>query len=321
MYQLQNAGHTKFITWSLTFTCTEVSVDQLTTQAAKMEEELKGLLKSISEQRLEFHALNYFTTQQLLQIRRELGNLRQDTTREVTPQLYSLLSCFSLHITSDEIKNIVESVCLILNEQEAIYEKQESRNEDYEMQLPLTTEVSIVTGPHVAIEPEHSVNDECVAEEDSHNKLNFLIENLSKYEEEIFDQLHDLDYSDIVCYNAVKHVFSSNSDSKLSEAIEWCFKNSDQYENDITPSVSTDQDLNIVNDIQEPSHQIMQFEMNRTPSKEIFDIKHLVVQKLIQSNFTPELAIKGARMFNGNFEQAFEWCIKSENKNMELEQS
>ena len=57
-----------------------------------------------------------------------------------------------------------------------------------------------------------------------------------------------------------------------------------------------------------------------TQSKEIIDIKHAVVQKLIQSNFMPKLAIKGARMFNGNFEQAFEWCLKSEKKNNEPQQ-
>ena len=285
-----------------------------------MEKELKSLLDSINEQRLGFHALNYFTTQQLLQLRRELGNLRQDTTREVTPQLYSLLSSFSLHIASNEIKNIVESVCLILNEQESIYEKQESRNEDYEMQLPLTTEISIVT---VTVEPEYSVNDECVVKENSQNELKILIENLSKDEEEIFDQLHDMDFSDIVCYHAVKHVFSSNSDNKLGEAMEWCFTNSNQYEDDdvITPRVFTDQDINVMSNIQESSHQIKQSEINRTPSKETFDIKHLVVQRLIESNFTPDLAIKGAKMFNGNFEQAFEWCLKSESKSMEPEHS
>ena len=305
-----------------------MTVEKLTDQAAGMEKELKDLLDSINEQRLQFHALNYFTTQQLLQIRRELGNLKQDSTREVTPSLYSLLSSFSLYITSDEIKGAIEAVCSILNEQEAIYEKQESKNEAFEVQIPLATEASITTETCVTAQPElpqyNSVNDEHVGQE---NSLKELIENLSKDEEEIFEQLHDaLEFSDIVCYKAVKHVFSSNSDDKLNEAIEWCFENSSQYENDAiaTPSVSSDDknvNINISNNTQEPSYRDAPSEMNKSPPKENIDIKHLVVQKLIKSNFTPELAIKGARMFNGNFEQAFEWCLMSENKNIEPQQS
>ena len=306
-----------------------MTVEKLTNQAANMEKELKDLLDSINKQRLEFHALNYFTTQQLLQIRQELGYLKHDSTREVTPQLYSLLSSFSLYITSDEIKDAIEAVCSLLTEQEAIYEKQESRNEAFEVQLPLATEASIAAEALVTTQPEqneyNSVNDEHVGEGDSHNDLKCLIENLSKDEEEIFEQLHDMEYSDLVCYKAVKHAFSSNSDDKLSEAMKWCFENSSQYKKDdiATHSLSTVQDVNVnvTNNTQEPSHQYAQFEINKTPPKENIDIKHPVVQKLIESNFTPELAIKGARMFNGNFEQAFEWCLKSENKNIEPQQS
>ena len=309
-----------------------MTVEKLTSQAADMEDELTDLLDSINEQRLQFHALNYFTTQQLLQIRRELGNLKQDSTREVTPQLYSLVSSFSLYITSDDIKDAIEVVCSLLNEQEAIYKKQESSNKAFEVQLPLATEASITTEAWVTTQPEqneyNSVNDEHVSEGDSQNKLKLLIENLSKDEEEIFEQLHDdFLFSDVVCYKAVKHAFSSNSDDKLNEAMKWCFKNSSQYKNDdiATHSLSTVQDVNVnvnvTNNTQEPSHQYAQFEINKTPPKENIDVKHLVVQKLIQSNFTPELAIEGARMFNGNYEQAFEWCLKSENKNIEPQQS
>ena len=309
-----------------------MTVEELTNQAANMENELKDLLDSIKEQRLKFHALNYFTTQQLLQIRRELGYLKQDSAREVTPQLYLLLSSFSLCITSDEIKGAIEAVCIMFKEQELMYKKQESSNEAFEVPLPLATEAeaNITTEAWVATQPEqneyNSVNDEHVGEGDSQNDLKCLIENLSKDEEEIFEQLHDdLEYSDLVCYKAVKHVFSSSSDDKLNEAMKWCFENSSQYENDdiddniITGSISTNQDD--ISDIKKLSNQDAEFEANKTPPKENIDIKHPVVQKLIQSDFTPELAIKGARMFNGNFEQALEWCIKSEEKNIEPQQS
>ena len=333
---MQNAGHTKYIAWSLTFTCSTVSVEELIDQAANMEKELKELLDLINKQRLEFHALNYFTTQQLLQIRRELGNINQDSTREVTPQLHSLLSCFSLDITSDDIKNVVETVCILFNEQEAIYEKQESVNEAFEVQLPLAANTSVATETIVVAEPEQNEHETVIDmhsnEGTSQNDLKLLIENLSQDEEDLFEQLHDAEFSDIVCYYAVKHAFSSNSDNKLNEAMTWCFENFSKFDNDndddiavAVASVSADDhsvnNKNISDNTEELFHKDTQFEMNNTPPKENIDIKHAVVQKLIESNFTPELSIKGARMFNGNFEQAFEWCIKAENKNDEPQQS
>ena len=284
-----------------------------------MENELKGLRDSINEHRLEFHALNYFTTQQLLQIRCDLGNLRQDGTAKVTPQLHSLLRSFSLDITSSDIKNEVEAVCYLFNEQEAICKKQENTKEAFEVELPLVTRANVAT--ELAVNEHEAVTDEPMDEGDSQSELKSAIENLSNEEEELFEQLQDLDYSDMVCYNAVKHAMSSKSDDKLDEAMTWCFKNASQYDDNTTASVSSDHDVNKSNKrrtvaIEEPFHKDI---TDITQPKEI-DIKHAVVQKLIQSNFMPELAIKGARMFNGNFEQAFEWCLESEKKSNEPQQ-
>ena len=218
-----------------------MSVEKLTEQAANMENELKGLLDSINEHRLEFHALNYFTTQQLLQIRRELGNLRQDGTAKVTPQLHSLLRSFSLHITSSDIKNEVEAVCYLFNEQEAICKKQESTKEAFEVELPLVTRANVAT--ELVVNEHEAVTDERMDEEDSQNKLKLAIESLSNEEEELFEQLQGLDCSDIVCYNAVKHAMLSKSDNKLNEAIIWCFKNASQYNNNTIASVSSDHSI------------------------------------------------------------------------------
>ena len=318
MCQLQNVGHTKYITWSLTFTCSKVTVEKLTDQAANMENELKNLFDSINEQRLNFHALNYFTTQQLLQIRCELGNLKQDSTAEVASQLHSLLSIISLQITSDDIKNVVEAVCF--NEQEALHDEQMTINEASEVQLPVATEVSIVTEQE---QNEHeAVTDECV---DDQTKLKLAIENLSKEEEDLFEELQKVEFSEVVCYEAVKYVFSSDYDNKLTEAMKWCFENSSQYENDDVTAASVSSNFSINENVThtnvEPKYKDTQLQTNKCPPKENIDVKHIVVQQLIESNFTPGLAIKGARMFNGNFEQAFEWCLKSENKDTEPQQS
>ena len=272
-----------------------------------MENELKDLLDSIKEQRLKFHALNYFTTQQLLKIRHQLGNLKQDSIAKVTPQLHSLLSTFTLHITSNDIKNVVEMVCL-----KAIDENQDSINEGVEVQFPLTAGANIAT--ELEQNKYETVSNEGIDAECSQHEPKLLIENLSKDEEELFEQLLDLEYSDIVCYNAVKQAFSSDSGDKLTDAMTWCFKNASQY-NDNSTDHDGDKSGTFID--KGPSHKDTQSEVDNVAPKEDIDINHVVVQKLIQSSVTPELAIKGAEMFDGDFKQAFEWCSKSEKKNTE----
>ena len=120
-------------------------------------------------------------------------------------------------------------------------------------------------------------------------------------------------------------MFSSDYDNKLIEALKWCYENSSQYENDDFTAVSVSSNFSVNKNITdtnvEPSYKDTQLQANKCPAKENIDVKHVVVQQLIESNFTPGLAIKGARMFNGNFEQAFEWCLKSENKDTEPQES
>jgi len=285
-----------------------VSVEELRDQAASMEEELSNLRKSVNEQRQNFHAFNYFTTQQLLQIRRDLGNLKQDNTTDVTPQLFSLLKSFSWQITTEEIKDKVTTVGAVFSKQESIHENEQ----DYTFEV-LETEIV----EHVNIdnlEESQPPN----SEDDCHKNLNELIENLSKDEEEIFEQLRGYEYSDLVCYKAVQHAFSlnvnGNNDDLLDAAMDWCFDNANQYNKDVNISPDVNKSINTA--------ELSQHEVKiAVPPKVIYDVKHPVVQELLKLNFTPELAIKGTKLCNGNFEQASEWCLNAETENDNLQQS
>lgn len=101
-----------------------VSVEKLSKQAASMEKELNNLLKSVDKQRRNFHALNYFTTKQLLLIRHDFGKLKQDQTIVVTPQVFSLLRSFSWQITLDKIINTISTVSALPSEQETNHDKE-----------------------------------------------------------------------------------------------------------------------------------------------------------------------------------------------------
>ena len=326
LQQLQLAGHTKYISWSLTFPCSTVSIDTLTNQAismekeqsdtlslidqaTSMEKELSDTLSLIDKQRHKFHALNYFTTQQLLQIRRELGSLKQKKAAEVTPQLLSLLTSFFLQITADDIKDII---CTLFSEQEAIIRREE--NGAGEEQSLTISEDKIVESTYDETQKEDQlVGDEHVEKE--HKNLSELIQDLTNDEEEIFVQLHDLGYSKAVCYNAVQHAFSfmesKNHDDILDAAMDWCFDNANQY--------NKNDEVNNNEETMPDQHGPSEAE-EITMAEESINISHPVVQELLELGFTPELSLKGAKLCNGDFEQASEWCLNAETKNREIEQ-
>ena len=308
LQQLQHAGHTKYISWSLTFTCSKISIEALTNQATSMEEELSNTLGLIKEQRHKFHAINYFTTQQLLLIRCELGILKQNKSAEVTPQLLSLLTSFSLQITANDIKNAVEEVCTSFSEQ-AVCMKEE--NEVVEVQSSTASEDKMVEGTFDAAEKENQLAGGELVEKE-HKNLGELIQELTNDEDEIFVQLLGLGYSKVACYHAVKHAFLSAENAKnddiLDVAMDWCFDNANQYKNVIN------------NDETMPDQDRVEEAEKTTMIEEKITISHTAVQKLLELGFTPELSLKGAKLFDGDFDQASEWCLNAETSNNEIEQ-
>ena len=289
-----------------------VSVEELTNQAVGMEEEFSCLIKSVNEQRQKFHALNYFTTQQLLQIRSDLGKLKQDNTTDVTPQLYSLLRSFSWQITVNEIKDIVVTVFAFFSEQKANCE-----NENSEYDTPEILENEIIE--HIHVENQEEESQPLNSKEDVYEDLKGLIENLSEDKEELFEQLRDQEYKEIVCYKAVQYAFSlhenASKDDLLDAAMHWCFDNANQYnQNENLKSDDTTelpQETELPRETELPQRNV-QKEVKKAVSKMIYSIRHPVVQELLKLDFPLELAIEGAKLCNGNFELAAEWCLNAE---------
>ena len=292
-----------------------VSVEELTNQATSMEEELSCLIKSVNEQRQNFHALNYFTTQQLLQIRCNLGKLKQDNAADVTPQLYSLLRSFSWQITVNEIKDIVGKVFALLNEQKANCENEDSEYDTPEILQSETTE-------HVNVENLEEETQPMDSKEDIHEDLKGLIENLPKDKEEIFEELRGYDYTEIVCYKAVQYAFSlhenASNDDLLDAAMDWCFDNANQYNQN--KNLKFDDTTESPQETELPQGNVQQ-EVKKAVPKMIYSVKHPVVQELLKLDFPLELAIEGAKLFHGNFEQAAEWCLNAETEGGNSQQS
>ena len=102
-------------------------VKLLQDQANKMESDLKQWKHELSEHRDQFYELNYFTTPQLLSLREELGQFKGSdiSAKPVKQEVMTLLQCISRQLSSDSIKNEVQTVNGKLAEQ--FLQKQNSR--------------------------------------------------------------------------------------------------------------------------------------------------------------------------------------------------
>ena len=103
-------------------------VKSLQGQAKVMEDDLKQWKHELSEHRDHFYELNYFTTPQLLSLREELGQFKGSniSSKPVKQEVMTLLQCISRQLSSDSVKNEVQTVNGILAEQ--FLHKQNSRS-------------------------------------------------------------------------------------------------------------------------------------------------------------------------------------------------
>ena len=89
-------------------------VDTLQQQAKEMEEELQTWESKVQQARKEYYELNYYTTMQLLTLRKELGKLKTSgqphVHTEINPQILALLESISTKISSSYVMEVVKSV-------------------------------------------------------------------------------------------------------------------------------------------------------------------------------------------------------------------
>ena len=94
-------------------------VNLLQIRASAMEKDLEGWKHELSLHRNQFYELNYFTTPQLLSLREELSQFKgiKISSKPVKQEVMTLLQCISRQLSSDSVKNEVQTVNGILAEQ------------------------------------------------------------------------------------------------------------------------------------------------------------------------------------------------------------
>ena len=104
----------KYTGWVLSFNCAVNMVDELQQQAKDMEKELQTWEEEVRQARKEYYELNYYTTLQLLTLRKELGRLKiSEQPRahtQINPHVLALLESISTEIISPYVWDVVKSV-------------------------------------------------------------------------------------------------------------------------------------------------------------------------------------------------------------------
>ena len=109
---LQQHGSGDYIGWEMNCPCNLPNVvDKLQQVASNLENDLEKWKCEIGEQRDQFYELNYYTTQQLLLLRKELSRLQEPAGENaVNPEAMALLLSISRDVSGDVMKEYVLGV-------------------------------------------------------------------------------------------------------------------------------------------------------------------------------------------------------------------
>ena len=110
---LQQVGNVNYTGWVLKVRCStdRQIINQLQSQASAMEEELSKWEEDVKSQRDSFYELNYYTTLQLLTLRRELGRLKTPSKGlSIFPEVLALLRSISTQVHPSHVINAVNQV-------------------------------------------------------------------------------------------------------------------------------------------------------------------------------------------------------------------
>ena len=232
---LQQVGNVKYTGWVLQVPCStnrEV-INQLGAQAKHMEEELQQWREKVKCRREDFYELNYYTTLQLLTLRKELGALKGGSPgmggAVVSPNVLALLRSISAHVTPEVVSG---AVCGVLAEAEPVAdpERGAKAEKDAVLHEPEVVEIEPVPAPPEILS---SVGMQPESEEPLGNdkgRASLTEEDLTPEQREIMANLcHRLNYKKQLVLRCFEECAGREMD--MYDYQEWC--NDKKMEEDI----------------------------------------------------------------------------------------
>ena len=240
-------------------------VEKLQCQASEMEKDLEDWKAELSSHRDQFYELNYFTTPQLLSLREELGQFKTspNSTKPVKSEVMSLLQCLSREITSNLVKDEVQVVCAILQEQElaeSAFDKQTTSYSSYRQEVVVPANLTTQNMSHNIFTPVTEIYTETTSDNKISSMTSGVLEHIMKTEkvssgpqprlneDELTDKqkatLANLKESCGFSRKLILLAFERCAKPDLEEAIEaWCNEHQDNFnfsDSDVDSETKTD---------------------------------------------------------------------------------
>ncbi len=224
--ELQQSGKVKYIGWSMSVSCIDPECNKKTlhTIAKKMEVELVLWREEVDNARKQFYPLNYYTMNQLLELREELGKLKANSSSCVlTPHALTLLQSISSEASLELISKAVKSLSSLEPSFSDIDSCGPQNFENWRAPLDSETqaddEVSSTASTYVSLALTSP------GSEDDEQQLSLL--KFDQCQLEIYCELTDYyGYPEDLAEEAV----TVCEDLDIDRAIEWCDDHADEFE-------------------------------------------------------------------------------------------
>ena len=218
LIDLQQFGNVRYTGWTLQVPCStsEAIVDSLQNQAKKMERELSDWKKTVNHARQEFYELNYFTTIQLLTLRRELSMERASS--DIVPNVLFLLQSISSQITSIGIRELVKKVATVMSSSDFVLQVDEQKEAAPASQPVLEMPKAKVKDPSTKVPQAKACADipELTENELTENQRNIMVY-----------VVRQIDCSRLLVLKAFEELHGENDKYDYRQ---WCSENLDTYD-------------------------------------------------------------------------------------------
>ena len=259
---LQQVGNVKYMGWTLEFPCAMNCVNELQEIAKIMNGELEEWKQTVEDARNRFYELNYFTMVQLLDLRRELGKLKDtpsfhDESPKIEPSVLSLLHSVSPQVDNTSVMRKVQ-FCINKAEVMALEQKQlaadGNKDKDFES---LGVEAGEDTSFKEDEESEASSTlFNCSGDQTHTSQLTLTYEKLNETQKAIYNNIVETcGFNDKLILMAL-----STCGENENECMEWCYENDANFPDDEPLSqqhILTDEDIESLSSDDEGSESVV----------------------------------------------------------------
>lgn len=108
--KLQESGLIDYTHYTLTFGCSSYKKQEVDNHISKLEKTLQDWKKSVQTHRKKYPQLNFYTSQQILDLQKEFGKLKADSTAQPSCKLMLLLLSVTAYPSQDKIIRAIRFV-------------------------------------------------------------------------------------------------------------------------------------------------------------------------------------------------------------------